>query len=62
MLAVAKEVRIFPVTDLSGMRSAHLDALRCAVDIELIRVPYEFLRGANQMLRIRRHVFDPGRR
>ena len=61
MLSVATEVRIFPVTDLSGKPSPHLETVRQAFNSELATVPYEFLRGANQMLRIRRPASDPAR-
>jgi hypothetical protein len=54
---VAREVRIFPLLALGGQRSPYVDAsvdsLRaagCAVSLE--RVPYEFQRGGNEMLRI----------
>jgi hypothetical protein len=52
-LRVAAEVRIFPVTDMSGHPSAHLDAVRREFKAKQVRVPYEFLRGANEMLVIR---------
>jgi hypothetical protein len=55
---VAREVRIFPLIALGGARSPHvastMEALRadgCEVSIE--RVPYEFQRGASEMLRVR---------
>jgi hypothetical protein len=56
---VAREVRVFPLTDLPGGASPHVEpvlrALRgSGVDAEVVRVGYEFRRGANQMLRIRR--------
>jgi hypothetical protein len=54
---VAHEVRIFPLVELNGTPSRHLpevtDALRTGgwtVTIE--PVPYEFQRGANQMMRL----------
>jgi hypothetical protein len=57
---VASEVRIFPLLDLGGRRSPHLDpvidALRTSGDgyaVSIDPVPYEFQRGGNQMLRIR---------
>ena len=59
MCRVAQEVRIFPLLALGGIGSAYVspvaDAFRqrgCTVRIE--RVPYEFQRGANKMMRIRR--------
>jgi predicted transcriptional regulator len=58
---VAREVRIFPLLALGGARSPLLPsvsaALRdtgCAVTIE--RVPYEFQRGGNEMMRIRTNL------
>lgn len=59
MCRVAGEVRIFPLLALGGQPSPHVepvaDALRqhgCLVSIE--QVKYEFQRGGNQMMRIRR--------
>src|SRR5581483_8713115 len=54
MLGVAREVRVFPITGLSGETSAHLAEVFETFHGELVTVPYEFLRGANQMLVIRR--------
>jgi len=54
LLRAAHEVRIFPVTDLAGRESLHLPAVRDAFATELVAVPYEFLKGANQMLVARR--------
>jgi len=61
MCRVAYEVRIFPLLDYNAERSPHLDAVLRnlistghAVGIE--RVPYEFQRGGNQMLRVTRNV------
>ena len=55
---VAREVRVFPLLDLAGERSRHLEAVRDALPPgltwELRRVGYEFLRGANETLIIRR--------
>jgi hypothetical protein len=55
---VAKEVRIFPLIALGALPSPHLErttakmrGLNYIVTIE--RVPYEFQRGANEMMRIR---------
>ncbi len=53
MLSAADEVRIFPVTGLAGQKSPHLDLVQRAFQTELRTVPYEFLRGANQMLVVR---------
>ena len=56
---VAKEVRIFPVLDLACQRSAHIAPLQAyLVDLgyqaQVEAVPYEFQRGGNEMLRIRK--------
>ena len=56
---VATEVRIFPVLALGGGRSGHVeenvDRLRTGgFDVAIQRVPYEFQRGGNEMMRIRR--------
>ena len=57
MSRVAREVRIFPLLALGGIGSSYVapvaDSFRqrgCKVSIE--RVPYEFQRGANKMMRI----------
>ena len=57
MLRVAREVRIFPLANLGGKLSIHLapvrDHLRIAgYEAKLQKVPYEFVRESNQMLRI----------
>lgn len=54
---VAREVRIFPLLDMGGNRSEHLDLLRPALEREgfammLEQVNYEFQKGGNQMLRV----------
>jgi SAM-dependent methyltransferase len=60
MCRVAGEARIFPVLDMfDGGRSPHLDVvigrLRVAgFTAEVVRVPYEFQRGGNEMLRVLR--------
>jgi hypothetical protein len=56
---VAEEVRVFPLLELDGVESRHLKAVlmalpRMGLSVEKVRVPYEFQRGGNQMLRIRR--------
>ncbi len=56
---VATEVRVFPLVDLDGQVSPHLGpaltALRRAgFHATVSRVPYEFLKGANEMLVIER--------
>ena len=54
---VAEEVRVFPVMELGGGRSRHLDrviselsAAGLAASVE--SVPYEFRKGASEMLRV----------
>ncbi|MCA9168321.1 MAG: SAM-dependent methyltransferase [Planctomycetales bacterium] len=54
---VADEVRVFPLVQLDGSRSRLIDPAPAALRevgrrTEIIDVPYEFQRGANQMLRI----------
>jgi hypothetical protein len=56
---VAAEVRVFPLLDLSGERSRHLDTLLAELlaagfNAKLEKVPYEFQRGGDEMLRIRK--------
>ena len=60
MCRVAAEVRIFPLLELGGEPSPFADL--CAADLReagcdvtIEGVPYEFRRGGNQMLRVRRH-------
>ncbi len=59
ILRVAAEARVFPLLELGGKRSRHLDGviaalgaggLSCTVE----RVPYEFQKGAFQMLKVTR--------
>ena len=55
---LAGEVRIFPVLALGGRQSPFIDSVMARLrdeghDVALERVPYEFQRGANQMMRIR---------
>ena len=50
LLRIAAEVRIFPVTDRAGTPSPFLEIVQRRFATELVPVPYEFLRGANQML------------
>lgn len=55
MLRVAKEARVFPVLTLDGKLSQHLKWViehleEVGYGAELVSVPYEFQRGANQML------------
>jgi SAM-dependent methyltransferase len=55
---VAREVRIFPLLDVNGVRSRHLEPIldeieSSGLDAKIREVPYEFQRGGNQMLSIR---------
>jgi hypothetical protein len=57
---VAGEVRIFPLLALGGQRSPYVSSVERHMTgrgygVSIERVPYEFQRGGNQMLRIRRH-------
>ncbi|MBX3012276.1 MAG: hypothetical protein KF832_12250 [Caldilineaceae bacterium] len=59
MCRVATEVRIFPLLDLKCCLSRHLAPLQAELTsqgyhVTIAPVPYEFQRGGNQMLRIRR--------
>jgi hypothetical protein len=54
---VADEVRVFPLLDLLGDNSIHLDPVRHALhdkgyQTSIEKVNYEFQKGGNQMLRI----------
>ncbi|HUR00820.1 MAG TPA: class I SAM-dependent methyltransferase [Gemmatimonadaceae bacterium] len=54
---VAKEVRIFPLLGLGAIRSAHVSRIASSFrqrgfSVSIDRVPYEFQRGANEMMRI----------
>ena len=57
LLRVARRLRIFPLLDLDGRRSQHLEPLRQALasdgfESEVVRVDYEFQKGGNEMLRV----------
>jgi len=59
LLRVADEVRIFPLLNLDGLSSSHLPGVmsemrRGGAEVELVRVPFEFQKGATRMLRLRR--------
>ncbi|EAY57136.1 MAG: conserved hypothetical protein [Leptospirillum rubarum] len=54
------EVRIFPILELGAVLSRHLDSAMNALEesghsVSLVRVDYEFQKGGNQMLVIRRN-------
>jgi hypothetical protein len=60
MCRVARQVRIFPLLDMEGRISQHLEALTRELtiggfDAQVRTVDYEFQRGGNQMLRITRN-------
>ncbi len=60
MCRVANEVRIFPLLALGGTRSPFVDRMadefgNQGFRVSIEAVPYEFQRGGNQMMRIRRH-------
>ena len=55
---VAREVRIFPLLALGGQSSPYIDRVVEGVraaghEVSIERVPYEFQRGGNEMMRIR---------
>jgi hypothetical protein len=59
MLRVAREARLFPLTTLGGAPSPHLEPVCRWVrergwTARRVRVPYEFQRGANEMLVVTR--------
>jgi hypothetical protein len=58
LLRVAPEVRIFPLQQLGATRSPHLDPLLEEFGrehrVEIVPVDYEFQRGSDRMLRVRR--------
>jgi len=57
MCRVASEVRVFPLLALGGSRSPFVEVCatqlrRAGVEVTIERVPYEFQRGGNEMLRL----------
>ena len=58
MLRVAPEVRIFPLLDMDGQPSVHVNpsvaAVSTSAQAEVIAVPFEFQRGGSNMLRLTR--------
>lgn len=59
MLRVAHEVRVFPLLTLASLPSPHFSFIedqftRDGYHIEIERVPYEFQKGGNEMLVIKR--------
>jgi hypothetical protein len=58
MCRVAEEVRIFPLMDLKVRRSAHVGPVasqlrREGLCVEIVKAPYEFQRGGDEMMKIR---------
>ena len=58
LLRVAREVRIFPVLTISGLRSQYLDPIiksmsQVGYTVTLETVAYEFQKGGNQILRLK---------
>ncbi len=56
LLRVGREIRVFPLFDMAGEPSQHLDFTiqsmqRCA-NVDLVSVPFEFRRGDSNMLRL----------
>jgi len=65
MCRVAAEVRVFPLLALGAVPSPFVDPCRDALasagyEVTIETVPYEFQRGGNRMMRIRRAPTDPG--
>ncbi len=57
MLRVAKEVRIFPIIDLKGEKSIHIDAVikkltELGYCTTIVKTGYEFQKGGNEMLKV----------
>ncbi len=56
-LRVAHEVRVFPILDMDGGPSPHVDPVRTALSnagylVRIEAVPYEYQRGGDEMLQI----------
>jgi hypothetical protein len=59
ILRVSGEVRIFPLTDLSGKRSEHLDRVLDASkanEVEIVKCSYDFVKVADSYLKIKSAV------
>lgn len=59
MLRVAREVRIFPLVDLNAVRSGHVSKIdeefrKMGYRVDVVKVGYEFQKGANEYMRIKR--------
>ena len=62
ILRVAKEVRVFPLVDLKGEKSVHLEGVvkeltSLGYDVNIVKTGYEFQKGGNEMLKINKR-FD----
>jgi hypothetical protein len=60
ILRVSKETRIFPIVDLNNNQSIHLNGIIDELQnekylVELKAINYEFQKGANKMLRIKKY-------
>jgi hypothetical protein len=63
MCRVAGEVRVFPLLALGAVPSRHVEPVaremrRRGFQVTIEQVPYEFQKGGNQMMRIRRDPWD----
>ena len=63
MCRVAGQCRVFPLLELGGRLSRHLDPAmvrleRAGMTVDVKRVEYEFQKGGNEMLRVAKHK-DP---
>jgi hypothetical protein len=59
LLRVSREVRVFPLFSLNGIRSPHIDSVLSDLssegyDVSIRTVDYEFQRGGNQMMSVQR--------
>ena len=65
LLRVGREVRVYPLLDMAGNRSRHLDGtirtMRGWADVDVVPVPFEFRRGDTNMLRLTKRRVE-GRR
>ena len=57
MLRVAKEVRVFPLVDLKGEKSVHVEGVvkeltSLGYDTSIIKTGYKFQKGGNEMMRV----------
>ncbi len=57
MLRVAKEVRVFPLIDLKGEKSIHIEGVirelgSLGYETSIVKTAYEFQKGGDEMLRI----------